>query len=111
MIHLFNNFFSRVHLSLINTNPVIISGQNLHELSPADMPSFVLKVNGTNSKVPKMVYGVLQGSLLRPLLYLCYCDDMEMAVNCKLILLVNNSMIVVLHKYHNAQVSLCRIYC
>ena len=35
-----------------------------------------------------------QGSLLGPLLYLCYCNDMEMSVDSKLILYADDSIIL-----------------
>lgn len=57
--------------------------------------SQIVQVNGTTSDMQSIVCGVPQGSLLGPLLYLCYCNDMELAVNCKLILYADDSMIMV----------------
>ena len=38
---------------------------------------------------------VLQGSILRPLLFLLYINDMEAAVSCQLIIYADNSAILV----------------
>ncbi len=58
----------------------------------------IVSVNGTNSKVHELIFGIPQGSLLEPLLYLYSCSDMEMAVNCKLNLYADDSIIVVSDK-------------
>jgi len=57
--------------------------------------SQIVNVNGVNSDPQDIVCGVPQGSLLGPLLYLCYCNDMELSVSCKLILYADDSMIMV----------------
>ena len=52
-------------------------------------------INGTFSK-PRMVpCGVPQGSILGPLLFLIYVNDMESAVKCKLILYADDSALLV----------------
>jgi hypothetical protein len=58
----------------------------------------IVNVNGTNSDIYDVKCGIPQGSLLGPLLYLCYCNDMEMAVKCKLILYADDSIIMVSDK-------------
>ena len=58
----------------------------------------VVCINGVTS--PELINenGVPQGSLLGPLLYLCYCNDMEMSVDSKLILYADDSIILVAGK-------------
>ena len=60
--------------------------------------SQIVNVSGTNSETCRIANGVPQGSLLGPLLYLCYCNDMEMAVSCKLVLYADDSIILVTDK-------------
>jgi hypothetical protein len=54
----------------------------------------IVVANGVKSEVEEILCGVPQGSLLGPLLYLCYCNDMEMATDCKLILYADDSIIL-----------------
>ena len=55
----------------------------------------VININGTFSK-PKMVpCGLPQGSILGPLLFQIYVNDMEFAVKCKLILYADDSALLV----------------
>jgi hypothetical protein len=54
----------------------------------------VVVANGVQSEVADIKCGVPQGSLLGPLLYLCYCNDMEMATSCKLILYADDSALL-----------------
>lgn len=42
-------------------------------------------------------YGVPQGSLLGPLMYLCYCNDMAISVESRLILYADDSIIITSH--------------
>jgi hypothetical protein len=58
----------------------------------------VVVVDGVHSEVAEVKCGVPQGSLLGPLLYLCYCNDMHMATNCKLILYADDSALLFSHK-------------
>jgi hypothetical protein len=57
--------------------------------------SQIVSINGTKSDVCSIKCGVPQGSLLGPLLYLIYCNDMEMSVKCRLILYADDSIIMV----------------
>ena len=57
-----------------------------------------VNVNGTSSSAMEISCGVPQGSLLGPLLFLIYVNDMECAVNCKLLLYADDSALLVSHK-------------
>ena len=54
----------------------------------------VVLVNGVQSEVREILCGVPQGSLLGPLLYLCYCNEMEIATSCKLVLYADDSILL-----------------
>ena len=56
--------------------------------------SQVVIVNGVQSEVAEIKCGVPQGSLLGPLLYLCYCNDMSMSTSCKLVLYADDSALL-----------------
>ncbi len=60
--------------------------------------SQIVFVNGTNSKVHEIICGVPRGSLFGPLLYLRYCNDREMLVNCKSILYAGDRIVMVSDK-------------
>lgn len=51
-------------------------------------------IDGIESECREVPCGVPQGSLLGPLLYLCYSNDMVMAVNNKLLLYADDSVII-----------------
>ena len=51
-------------------------------------------LNYTKSDTETIKSGVPQGSILGPLLYLCYCNDMELATDCDLVLYADDSIIV-----------------
>jgi ribonuclease P/MRP protein subunit RPP40 len=55
----------------------------------------IVRVNGTCSDTCDVVNGVPQGSLLGPLLYLCYCNDMQISMNAKLLLYADDAIILV----------------
>jgi len=64
-----------------------------------------VSLNGVSSEPYEIQCGVPQGSLLGPLLYLFYSNDMEMAVKNRLILYADDSVIVVSdHDPHDCQV-------
>ena len=56
--------------------------------------SQVVIANGVKSETETIQCGVPQGSILGPLLYLCYCNDMEIATDSSLILYADDSVIV-----------------
>ncbi len=49
-------------------------------------------------KVNNIICGVPQGSLLGLLLYVCFCNNMKIAINYKFIFYVNDSIIMVSYK-------------
>jgi hypothetical protein len=55
-------------------------------------------IDGISSSLRKLSCGVPQGSLLGPLLYLCYSNDMETSVHNKLLLYADDSVIITSHK-------------
>ena len=60
----------------------------------------VVTINGTTSSPCYVNCGVPQGSILGPLLFLCYVNDMftSVSVDCKLILYADDSAILFSHK-------------
>jgi len=57
-----------------------------------------VEVNGVQSKPSSINCGVPQGSILGPLLFLAYVNDMSAAVKCKLLLYADDSALMVSHK-------------
>lgn len=57
-------------------------------------------VNGTLSSSESITCGVPQGSILGPLLFLCYVNDMAISISteCKLLLYADDSAIIFSHK-------------
>ena len=55
----------------------------------------IVDIAGTYSQTCNITCGVPQGSILGPLLFLIYVNDMKAAVNCKLILYADDSALLV----------------
>ena len=51
----------------------------------------IVSVNQVESKPMNISCGVPQGSILGPLLFLCYVNDMSSSVNCNLLLYADDS--------------------
>ena len=67
----------------------------------------VVTVNKAESKPFRLTCGVPQGSLLGPLLFLCYVNDMPTSVHCKLLLYADDSALLASDKNpHNIATSL-----
>ena len=58
----------------------------------------VVSVNQVESKPMDVTCGVPQGSILGPLLFLCYVNDMPTSVNCNLLLYADDSALFTSHK-------------
>ena len=55
----------------------------------------LVDIGGTLSPLQNVTCGVPQGSILGPLLFLVYVNDMCSAVNCKLLLYADDSALIV----------------
>ena len=55
----------------------------------------IVCVNKSNSKPMPITCGVPQGSVLGPLLFLCYVNDMPISVDCKLLLYADDSALLI----------------
>ncbi|CAL4093985.1 unnamed protein product, partial [Meganyctiphanes norvegica] len=60
-----------------------------------------VNVNNINSSFGLVTCGVPQGSILGPLLFLCYINDMAMSVTCRLLLYADDSALLVCGKDAN----------
>ena len=58
----------------------------------------LVDVNGTKSEFKEITCGVPQGSILGPLLFNLYVNDMVSSVDCKLLLYADDSCLIVSHK-------------
>ena len=58
----------------------------------------LVRIDGISSNLKQLSCGVLQGSLLGLLLYLCYSNDMETSVHKKLLVYADDSLIILSHK-------------
>lgn len=61
----------------------------------------LVNIGNVNSELCEISCGVPQGSLLGPLLFLCYVNDMCTSVTCKLMLYADDSALLVSHKDPN----------
>merc|ERR1711872_1055316 len=52
-------------------------------------------VNDVSSEIGTVTFGLPQGSILGPLLFLCYINDMPISVKCKLLLYADDSALIV----------------
>ena len=59
--------------------------------------SFQVNIKNKYFSTAKIECGVPQGSILEPLLFLSYVNDMKQAVNCDLFLYVDDSCLVYQH--------------
>ena len=58
----------------------------------------IVEIDSVKSDPRNITCGVPQGSILGPLLFLCYVNDMEISLGCKLMLYADDSVLLVSHK-------------
>ena len=61
--------------------------------------AFLVSIENKYSSISKISCGVLQGSILGPLLFLIYVNDMKQAVSSDLLLYADDSCLVFQHKH------------
>ena len=61
--------------------------------------AFLVNIENKHSSISKISCGVPQGSILSPLLFLMYVNDMRQAVSSDLLLYADNSCLVFQHKH------------
>ena len=59
---------------------------------------FKVNINKAFSEYGEVTCGVLQGSILGPLLFLLYVNDMPQALSCDLLLYADDSCLIFQHK-------------
>ena len=59
---------------------------------------FKVHIKNTFSEPENLLFGVLQGSILGPLLFLLYINDMPQAVDCELLLYADDIFLIFQHK-------------
>ena len=62
---------------------------------------FKVHIKNTFSEPENLLCGVLQGSILGPLLFLLYINDMPQAVDCELLLYADDTCLIFQHKNIN----------
>ena len=60
--------------------------------------TFIVNINDKFSELGHVTCGVPQGSILGPLLFLLYVNDMPQAINCRLMLYADDSCLVFQHR-------------
>ena len=60
--------------------------------------SFIVNVENDYSVPGQLLCGVPQGSILGPLLFLLYVNDMPQAIKCDLLLYADDSVLIFSHK-------------
>ena len=61
--------------------------------------AFLVSIANKYSSISKFSYGVPQGSILGPLLFLIYVNDMKQAVSSDLLLYADDSCLIFQHKH------------